>query len=959
MSVEASRTSISGRRALKAWLLGTCRHLALAGLGCVAAEQSAFAQAGAAPAEQPVGAQTPDAAATIETEAAATAAPAEARDSREIVVTGSRIANAGFVAPTPLTVVTQEQIQLAANLNINNLQYDIPALIPGIFAQQAAGNPGQANFNLRGLGSIRTLFLLNGRRVMPTSYDGTTDGNILPLSLVKRVDVVTGGASAAYGSDAISGVVNVILDSKYQGLKGSVQYGFAEAGDNKEYNASLTWGTSFADDRAHLVVSGEFYKSSGSNEGVARRPWANKGYALIPNPLYVAGSNNGQPRQLTLPNVRFSSMTDGGVITAGPLKGTAFGVGGVPEGFVYGDYVGATFMVGGSGGSFAKYGSITPRLNRKSIYSHLEYDLTETVNVFGEIMYVDSSASSTITPNYDNGNLTIRIDNPFIPAATRALMVARGLTSFTMGRGEIELGLNDAHGRYKYFQGSTGLAGKFGDDWSWNASYVYSSNKYRYDALNNRNETKWRQAIDVVANPANGAPICRSTLNAANNGCVPINLFGPGSISEAGVAYVTGTSFNYYPQTAWDASANISGSPFALWAGDVSIALGAEYRTNKINGTADPLSITREWRINNVQPLVAKQNVREAYAEFAIPLLKDLPFVQLLDFDAAARLTKYSTSGKVWSWKLGLNYTINKDLRLRATRSRDIRAPTLNDLFQGAGSQIGQIIDRLDNTGATIAYGTGGNPDLDPEIGNTLTAGIVLTPSWLSGFRASVDYYKIDLSGAISSPGIQGIIDNCLLYGQTNLCPFITRSPTTNKITFILNTAYNASQIKTSGVDIEAAYSLPLSNFVSSWDGQLSLRAIVTYIDELKTTNVGRTTDVAGATTPKWRGTVRATYSTDKLDLSLLYRFVNATVYDNTFVDGVDIDDNRVGGRSYFNFNFNFKLLENIDLFGKINNIFDNDPPVRTNGIIEPQTNGSGFYDLVGRSYGVGLRFSL
>jgi outer membrane receptor protein involved in Fe transport len=886
-------------------------------------------------------------------------AQAETAGVEEVVVTGSRLGATGFSAPTPLTVVGAEQIQLAAHLNVNNLQYDIPALVPGIFAQQAAGNPGQANFNLRGLGTNRTLVLLNGRRVMPTSYDGSLDGNILPLSLVQRVDVVTGGASAAYGSDAISGVVNIILDRKFEGLKGNVQHGWAEAGDTKEFDVSVTGGVKFAGGRGHYVMSAEYYDNSGANQGVSRRPWANKGYALIPNPLYVAGSNNGQPRQLTLPNVKFSAMTDGGVISAGPLRGIQFGPGGQPLPFTYGQYVGATFMVGGSGGTFMPYGSITPKLNRKSIYQHVLYELTDSINVWGELLYVDSKASSQITPNYDNGNLTIRSDNPYIPAAVRAQMQSLNLTSFTMGRGEIELGLNDAHGRYKYLQGSTGIEGKLGSKWNYDAAFVYSTNKYRYDALNNRNETNWRQAIDVTTNPANGQPICRSTLTNPNNGCVPINLFGPGAITAAGAAYVSGTSWNYYPEKAWYAAANLRGTPFSLWAGDLSVAVGVEARNYEINGTADPLSITREWRINNVQPLVAEQSVKEGYLEFGLPLLKDLPLVQSLDLNVAGRATKYSTSDSwVYTWKIGANYTINQDFRFRLTRSRDIRAPTLNDLFQGVGSQIGQIVDRIDNTGATIAYGTGGNPNLEPEIGNTLTTGVVFTPRFLKGFSLSLDYYKIKLSGAISSPGLQGIIDNCQLFGQTNLCQYITRSPTTGKITFVLNTAYNAASIVTEGLDLEASYSLPVRPLFGLPEGRLSFRAIATYVDRLQTTNVGRTTEAAGAAMPHWRGTLRTTYSTDKLDVSILYRYTGKQKYDVTFIEGVDIDENDVGARSYFNFNVDYQLTSHFRLYGKINNLFDRDPPVRTNGIIQAQTNGSGYYDLVGRSFAVGLRFN-
>ena len=876
-----------------------------------------------------------------------------------IVVTGSRITTPGFEAPTPLTSISQQQIQLTGALGANALQYQVPALVPNISFQLNGGNPGQSNFNLRSLGTNRTLLLLDGRRVMPTSYDGTTDGNIIPVSLIKRVDVVTGGASAAYGSDAVAGVVNLILDNDFVGVKGNMQFGETEVHDNVERDISITAGTTFAGGKGHIVVSGELYDNSGGAHGARRRPWAQEQWALIPNPLYVAGSNNGQPRQLVLPGVTLPQVTDGGVVTSGPLRGVMFGPGGIPSNLTFGQYVGTTFMQGGNGASFSPNNSMSPALNRKSFYTHVSYDFSDAITAWGEVMLVDAYAESPVTPNYDNGGITARIDNPYLPAATRAQMQAAGVTTLALGRANYELGYNDAVGTYKNYKFDAGLKGKFGGGWTWDLSGQYGINNYRFDSLNNRNTALWTQAIDVVSNPANGQPICRSTLTNPSNGCVPINVFGPNAISPAGVAYVSGTSWNYYPQRFWDAAFNVQGTPFKTWAGPVAVAFGGEARRNSVRGTADPISIARGWRVNNTQPISASQSVKEGYIETDIPLLADKWYAKDLSFNGAFRLTNYATSGTVKTWKLGFNYTVNDDIRLRGTNSRDIRAPTLNELYAGAGASAQQIIDRTTNRGTTINSGTGGNPDLIPETATTNTIGVVFSPKFLSGFQASIDYYKINIKDAISSPGVQGVIDLCQIYGQANLCQYVTRSPTTGLITAVLNTPYNASVVKTAGIDFEVSYRSPVDRFINGAPGTINIRAVATHVDKFLTTNVGSTTDSAGTgNNPKWRGSINATYTTDKLAVNFIYRYTAPLVYDNAYVEGVDINTNHIASRSYFDIGAEYRVNDHWRLFGKVANLFDTNPPVGTEGNIAPRVQVSQAYDNLGRRYTVGLRFA-
>ncbi|MEJ0042638.1 MAG: TonB-dependent receptor, partial [Rhizomicrobium sp.] len=933
----------------------------LAGTGALAA-----AAAGILLLSDPVSAQT---------------APAATEDVETVVVTGSHITTPGFEAPTPVTSLSDATIKQAGALNAQALETQIPQLAPNVFAQQSNGNPGQSTFNLRNLGTTRTLLLLDGQRLMPTSYDGSTDANIIPLSLIKRFDVVTGGASAAYGSDAVAGVVNIVLDNDYEGLKGNVQAGESQYHDNKEFDASLTGGVAFDGGRGHLVVSGEIYGNGGSDFGTGRRPWARQGWWEGANPNYVAGVANGQTQFLVMPNALFSAMTNGGLIDTGPLKGIYFGPGGAPQAMTYGKNVGPTFMQGGSGDSIWQYGSITPVLNRASIYTHASYDIAPDLSAWTGVMYVHSEASSPITPNYQNsGAINVSINNPYLPASIVALMNADHVTSFGMGRMDTDLGFNEADGSYSYLLWRGGLKGTAFDSWSWDLTGQYSTNDYLYKSPNNENVQHFNNAVNVVTNPANGLPICASTLVTPGDGCIPTNIFGPNTITPAERAYIVGTSWNRYMLESWDFVGNVQGVLFKNWAGDVSLAAGGEVRRNSLNSTADPGSIAKIWRINNVQPFRGAETDEEGYIESDVPLLKGLAFVKSFDIDGAYRYTNYDISGKAETWKIGANYAFDDDLRFRLTTSRDIRAPNLNDLFSTSGSNVGQAVDYQAPAGTpgcagltcneTINYGTGGNINLKPEVGLTITGGVVYSPSWLDGFQASVDYWQIHLHNAITSPGPQTVIDQCMLYHVASFCPNIIRGAN-GLISFVGATEYNTSLVQTNGVDFEADYTFPGDAVWSGLgsDSTFTARTLWAYTDKYNTTTFDVTTPTVGTgNLNKWRGNVSLTYATPKMTLGVMFRYVGAERYSDLYTEGGPggipntINTLDIGSRFYFNVNGEFQIpnLESWRLFAKVDNVFNVSPPVAANGIILPQTSGAGsqVYDQIGRYFGMGLRFA-
>ena len=886
------------------------------------------------------------------------AAPAEVEEdsSGTIVVTGSRISALGFVSPTPTTAFSEEQLEMTGAQTTQHLQQEIPALIPNQATQMVSAPPGSSNMNLRGLGASRTLLLVDGRRVAPTSPEGTVDVNIIPTSLLERIEIVTGGASAAYGSDAVSGVVNLFLNTEYEGIKGAYTFGVSQYGDFKEHSASLTAGTSFADGRGHIVAAGSLF----SNDGVlnqADRPWGRDAWAQIANPLYVAGSNNGQPRILITPNVRLSRVTDGGLIVSGPLQGIQFGPGGTLKDFEYGDYVGSQFMAGGGGIEYSSSSNLAPVLSRQSGFAHATYDLTDNVELWGEGLYARARQFYDVTTNFDVGTLTIRRDNAFMPTALAALMDANGLSSVMIGRSHEEMGWNEALSVYQVRRGAVGLKGLIGNNWNWETYYQYSRNTYDYKILNNRNNTLFALSIDAVEDPVTGNPVCRSTLTDPGNGCVPSNLFGPGAMSDAAVAYTTGTTQLVQTQTQHDLALNVSGTLFENWAGDVAVALGGEYRKDSLVGTTDATSLLRQWRVLNPQPTEGALDVKEGYVEVVFPLLANLPFAQLLELNAAGRLTDYSLSGQVETWKVGVNYEVNPSIRLRATRSRDIRAPNLNELFQSRGANVGSFRDPRTNTNISIVWSSGGNPDLQPEIANTFTGGVVLTPSFIPRLQISVDYYKIEVENVITTLGGQEVLDGCYLRGRTDLCDYIYFNPTTNAIASVDALRFNANRLETSGLDIEVAYRLGLDEIADDLDGNLSFRMLVNYLPHLITTASGVPTDSAGESIPHWRGTLNTTYTNAPWRATATVRWIQGGVRDNDFIEGVDINDNTYPGRTYVDISAERELGENFSLFGRISNLFNAYPPITPNGVTAPQTATNALFDTIGRRFQIGARF--
>ncbi len=899
-------------------------------------------------------------------------------EDQAITVTGTRIS--GFTAPTPVTSLSRADLESKAAGTVSELLDDVPQLRINQNIGKSSEPVGASNVDLRGLGTQRTLLLIDGRRVAFTDPAGTIDTNIVPVALISNVEIVTGGASAAYGSDAVAGVVNFLLNKNLKGFRLDTSYGQSIYDDHHRPSVSAAYGIGLMDDRLHLTFAADYMHNDGQT-AQGTRPWGNDKTALLTNPAYTR--TNGQPRLLIANNSRFVQMTAGGVLTrAVGLQiaqqlgfptgtGVQFGPGGTVIPFNYGTNIGGTFMTGGDGTSLVDEGNILPEIERITGYGELRYELSDDVEFFADFLYSRVNVLSDLSPNRDDAGFLVREDNAFLPSSVRTAMAAAGLTSITVGRMNFEDQTSVFDNATDVKRWTFGLKGRFGDGWRWDVSGQISRNDYESISHYNRISNRWTLGLDTVVNPATGQPICRALLNTPNptaaqdpygdiRNCVPINPFGAGSINQAALDYYRGTSWTRSRQEQDVFAANVSGNPFKTWAGDVKFALGAEYRREMTKLTADADSALRRWRSINSQPFSGEFTVKEGYAEVVVPLVNGAAWADNLDVNAAVRYTDYELSGGVTTWKVGTSYSPIPDLRFRATLSRDIRAPNNYELFQRGNQVISAIIDPRTNTSRPTLQITSGNSALKPERADTLTAGVIFQPSFLPGFRAAIDYYRIAIKQAISTIAPQSIVDYCE-QGRTEFCAGVVRDAA-QRITQVNVIPFNADSMKTSGVDIELQYRFSLGT------GQLNLRGLANYVAEISTTSNGITNDYVGlagiapppAGLPQWRFNLDANYAAGPWKLGLGYRYIGGGKFDTRFnITTLDLIDNTVSGRGYVDVNAAYALSSTVELYGRVENLLNVDPPITPNSIATPTVANSQFYDRRGTYFVIGGRIRL
>lgn len=956
----------------------------------------------------------------------ATASTEAPEDVATVTITGSRIVRQGYTTPTPVTAIDATELADAAHPNIGDTLNELPVFQGSLTNRNQTisdTESAQTELNLRNLGANRTLVLFDGRRLPSSNTEGVPNVDLIPDALIQRVDVVTGGASAVYGSDAVSGVVNYILDTNFTGVKVLAEGGVSGYGDGPSDKISVTLGGSFLNDRLHLIVSGD-QSYQGEISGTARS-WNTSGRGSMQNPAYTVGSN--VPQFISQPCCIATTYPPGGVILGGPLNGTTFGAGGSVGQFNFGLGTGAAGndFYGGSwqDSSMAGGADILPADTARHVFVRAGFDITDDDQIFFEYLGgANHTEDQCCYDYYQTGIGSIYTSNPFIPSTVLAQAKANNVSSFSVGDSlrfpsdqfqNGGLGVNNYHYQDVYVLGAKGKFKLAKSDWNWN---IYGQQGISIEderIIGESDKANLSNAIQAVRvgsygpgytaaqypNPLGipaGEITCASNLlplKAAGEtrNCVPYNIFGTGVVSQAAINYTQGDAHMREAEKQTIAGGTLTGAPFNDWAGPVSVAVSAEWRREIANGYNDAISAETGWFSTNYFPFIGSQSVREGALETVVPLWKDL------DLNAAARATDYSTSGYVTTWKFGLEWTPIQDIRFRATQSMDIRAPNLSELY-GYSNGHGTTVDPFAGNVSVPAYTvTGGNPELKPEKAHQSEFGVVLQPSFLPGFHLSADWWRIRITGAISTLNPEYELQDCFntridnsYSGTSPYCSLITRNSDSslNSVEII---PFNLASFLAQGIDYQADYRTRLDNLVDKAPGTIQLSLAATQTQKLITDtgipgpaetldSVGYSASTtAGSGAPRWAAFASLAYDLDPWRFVWQERFVSSVRAANTYIECstncpsvIPAGFQTIGWDqslpAYFvaNVSVQYKFMEgdrgkNVQLFLGVDNLFNKLPPwARTTpGQLFQVNTNSTLYDTLGLYVHAGVRLQL
>ena len=942
---------------------------------------------------------------------------------QEVVVTGSRIARRAADAPNPITVFDSSEMEKLGVANVG----DVLAQMPQNSAFVTSANVGLGNFNigaqlanLRGLNPFygtRTLTLVDGERFVPSTNGGAVDLGLIPSNLVGRVETVTGGASAAYGSDAVAGVVNVILDTHLTGLKLQIDGGETSHHDGADKHASVAWGTSLLGGRGHFIIGGEYEDAGSIGNCADARSWCRAGWDIFNN-------GSSEPNYVIGPNGRSSNETTTGVFPflqsfAPGLANTTFNSNGTavvpynpgtydnsPVNFLF-----ATPVQGGDSG-INPYDVVTirPPVTHYTALTRFGYDITDSMQGFVELSYGRRYASNS---QFSLGPTlaTIYSDNAYLPASVASQIndIAPGVPGFAFFNASVlDYVRQINHTDNDTYRAVAGLSGDITGTWKWDAYYQYGQN-HQEESLANLavngtggvyNFLDW--ALDAVTDPGTGQTVCRATLPGASYnplaaGCVPLDLFGSNQANAAAIAYAYRTLRENFTYQQHVVAGNVHGDLFKGWgAGPIAMAAGAEFREEVGNVTHD-LGNTpwyNDFALSYGLDFKGDIKVGEVYTEANIPVLKDLPFAKALNFDAAIRETRNdstdlttndSKSLNITTWKISAVWDPLDWLRIRGTRSHDVRAAGFRDLFSKSAPINGGVFGTVTNPwqGDATVYPTiqgGGSFGLQPEKATTTTLGVVLQPSRVPGLMFSADWYSVDIADAITTPTAAQLVNDC--YQFDTFCDRINHgvNPSTEggDITYIDTSGMNLNHFTTRGVDYEGDYRLPLGGW-----GDLSFRVIASWLYDFTVAGVnyaGQTGPTAAFgdfnTSPKWQGNTFVSWTRGRFTGTVQARVIGSGSYNATYIgpdnpeyalilanpsaypSAITINNNRVASATYLNLAGSYDIWthgdQSVQLFAAINNVLNKDPPIAPGGNGYP-TNPV-YFDTYGMSWKLGLR---
>ena len=943
-------------------------------LGGFASAAPGLAQDTRVPPSQSAGAAGP-----VEGAPAASDATADNASQSEIIVTGSRIVRADLAASSPVTVLTGADLKLTNSVTTESLLSQNPQFVPATTNTTNNGNVGVATVDLRGLQPKRTLVLVDGRRQVAYDSNGVVDLNTIPPALIKRVDVLTGGASTVYGSDAVAGVVNFILDDEFKGLRFDGSTSITGRGDGPEYNASVTGGIKLGD-RGNFVASAGYTRRFGIFQDARGYSAQNLDSGDSATPPFASGSSNTTPTAFD---------TAGGRTQIGP-NGTL-----VP---FYAPY------------NFNPANYLQVPLERYNVTALVKYRLTDNIEFFGRGTYIKSRVQAIEAPTATAGfAFTVSQDNPFLTPAERATFF--NADNDPTGANSIQLGIRrrviEAGGRvedydndaYQFIGGFRGDIGETGLRYEVFGQYADTTrhNLHANDLSYNRTF----QAVDAIAGP-NGTVVCRDP----SNGCVPINLFGINTITPAALAFVkaNGTERDRSNElvTGGDISGDLKFLQSPLADRPAAFTVGVEYRREFARTDVDAAygsgDLIYYGQGQSVQPFA--YDVKEVYTEFKMPLIADRPFFHALNVEGGYRYSDYSTVGGVHTFKGGGDYSPVDGIRFRGEFNRAVRAPNINELVSPLVSATDNLnfdpcagtnpVGNAQLSALCIATGVpsarlgtvngpiagqvnvfqGGNRNLKAEKSNTYTVGVVLSPPQLRNLSVTVDYFNINIANAIGTFGgsPQNIVNGCYVVAQSAASPFcqaLVRNPLSGEFSGgvqygVVEANANNTALKTSGIDVGVSYR---TDVFTSFKVSLAFNGTFTNKYTRQSDTDTSAAECAGKfgllcnlnPIPKWKHIAGLTIGYDEFSLLTRWRYIGAISGDA----GTDIFVQRISPQNYFDMTASVAINQRFDFNLGVQNLTDRDPPI-FGGTAGGTAYNSGntypnIYDSLGRTFFAGV----
>ncbi len=907
----------------------------------------------------------------------------ESADVEKIQVTGSRISRQGAIAPSPVTAISGESLLNSGAMNIGEVLNELPSLANTFSlgnSGQFIGTAGLNILDLRGMGTDRTLVLVDGKRhVSSSAGSAAVDTNTIPTSWIERVEIVTGGASAVYGADAVTGVVNFILKKNIEGFDVSATQGFAQENGYKNDKYQASYGFNFDNDRGNIAFAAE-YSSQEALEALDN-PWTATSYRNMSFESIMGYERSEDqlnstafPDNFYTANAGYYTLNNSGVFGG---NSQTFNADGSIREIYTGDQVDGAFCANCDSFNLRQFTQLQPEFDRTNLNVKGNYELNDDTTVYAQAKYARTRAITMGQPAffYGGSETTIKKGNPFLDETVVEYMKANGdLKSIQLNRMMTDLGRRTEADERETYRYVLGIEGYMGDEWSYEAFVNYGKTELERENRNNLVLQNFENALNAV-NDGNGNIVCAS---GSDDGCVPLNIMGFGQPSQEAIDYVNTTSVGTSKIEQYNAGATIANSGiYELPAGYVGFAAGVEYRKEK-SEIEEPDNAAGTF-FNTLGEDKGDYDVSEVFTEVTIPLLADLLGVEMLTFDTAARIANYSSIGNAKSWKLGLDWKVYEDLRLRATKSSALRAPNIGELYGEASQTFFRVDDpcRTDNLAdlanadqriancaalgipadfnsdydsATLEGVNGGNIDLQAESSISKTLGVVYTPSWFKGFTATVDYWEIELTDAISSIDGQTILDRCVdsESGINNVyCGLIDRDGTTGEITQIRSYALNIAGQEAKGIDFELGYDF------DALEGAFRTSLIATYLKDRKEFPFQDNPEVfyqyAGtAGESDWQGVFTINYSRGDWEASWKTRYLErSSLYDNQELARNPNPSNRMELPSYTvtDVTAGYNFANGVSLTVGIDNLFNRALPTGTTGT------GSidGAYDNIGR----------